>query len=62
MPHATIVLDTKGTMEDYIRVCSDNGKRMINKGKKAALNFSVATTQDERKDFWTLWYATSYDK
>ena len=41
MPHATIVLDTKGTIEDRKKECSDSGKRMVNKGQKAGLTFSL---------------------
>lgn len=31
MPHATILLDTAGTYEEWKRGCSESGKRMINK-------------------------------
>jgi hypothetical protein len=62
MPHATIMLSTEGTMEERKRACSDSGKRMINKGQKAGLTFELLTTEKERRGFWHMWYAMSYDK
>gem|GEM_PF-4487718 len=62
MPHATIVLDTKGTIEDRKKECSDSGKRMVNKGQKAGLTFSLLADEKERRTFWRMRYTMSYDK
>lgn len=35
MPHATLVLPTNGTMDEWQKACSTSGKRMVNKAGKA---------------------------
>lgn len=62
MPHATILLDTVGTLEDWKRNCSDSGKRMINKGNKAGLTFELITEEKERRAYRKMRYTMSYDK
>ena len=62
MPHATIILDTTGNMEDWKQQSSTSGKRMINKGQKADLSFHVVTEEKEWRAFWHMRYAMSYDK
>lgn len=42
MPHATILLETQGTAEDHLRLCSESGRRMIHKGQRAKLTFHTA--------------------
>ena len=62
MPHATIVLSTKSTFEEQKRLCSDSGKRMINKASKSWLTFDTASTSEQWRAFWHMWYTMSYDK
>ncbi len=62
MPHATIVLETVWTIDEWKSACSDSGKRMINKWQKAWLTFVIATHEKEWIAYRKVWYATAYDK
>lgn len=62
MPHATIILETTWTIEEWKTACSDSGKRMINKWQKAWLTFAVALLEKEWIAYWQVRYATAYDK
>ena len=61
MPQATIVLDLTQTHAQRTQDLSDSGKRYLNKGKKAELEFVQATDADWGP-FWDVRYTTAFDK
>lgn len=61
MPQATLTLDLSLSKEQRTQDLSDSGKRYINKGKKAELEFVQATDADWEV-FWDVRYTTAYDK
>jgi lipid II:glycine glycyltransferase (peptidoglycan interpeptide bridge formation enzyme) len=61
MPQATLTLDLTRSLHELTQDLSDSGKRYINKGKKAELEFVQATDADWEV-FWNVRYTTAYDK
>lgn len=62
MPQATILIDLKDFAIKGISDFSDSGKRYLNKGKKAWLQFLIADNKEQREQFYHTRYTTAFDK